>query len=54
MEFLEPIWTVRDYVGAIWGVCFIIYEINFVGVYEAGNGHRFRVHKVELMSGDWS
>ena len=29
-EFLEPIWTVRDCVGAVWGVCFIIYEINCV------------------------
>ena len=29
-EFLEPIWTVRDYVGVVWGVCFIIYEINYV------------------------
>ena len=29
-EFLEPIWTVRDSVGAVWGVCFIIYEINCV------------------------
>ena len=29
-EFLEPIWTVHDCVGAVWGVCFIIYEINCV------------------------
>ena len=29
-EFLEPIWTVCDCVGAVWGVCFIIYEINCV------------------------
>ena len=28
LEFLESIWTVRDCVGAVWGVCFIIYEIN--------------------------
>ena len=27
-EFLEPIWTVCDCVGAVWGVCLIIYEIN--------------------------
>ena len=27
---MEPIWTVRDCVGAIRGVCFIIYEINCV------------------------
>ena len=32
-EFLEPIWTVRDCVGAVWGVCLIIYEINCVLVY---------------------
>ena len=32
-EFLEPIWTFRDCVGAIWGVCLIIYEINYVLVY---------------------
>ena len=44
-EFLEPIWTVCDCVGAVWGVCFIIYEINCVGVYDAGNGHGFRVQK---------
>ena len=24
------IWTVRDCVGAVWGICFIIYEINCV------------------------
>ena len=30
LEFLEPIWTVCDYVGTVWGVCFIIYEINCV------------------------
>ena len=27
-EFLEPIWTVRDCVGAVGGVCIIIYIIN--------------------------
>ena len=27
---MEPIWTVRDCVGAVWGVCFIINEINCV------------------------
>ena len=32
-EFLEPIWTVRDCVGAVWGVCLIIYEINCILVY---------------------
>ena len=32
-EFLEPIWTVHDCVGAVWGVCLIIYEINCVLVY---------------------
>ena len=32
-EFLEPIWTVCDCVGAVWGVCLIIYEINYVLVY---------------------
>ena len=32
-EFLEPIWTVRDCVGAVWAVCLIIYEINCVLVY---------------------
>ena len=32
-EFLEPIWTVSDCVGAVWGVCLIIYEINYVLVY---------------------
>ena len=29
-KFLEPIWTVRDYVGTVLGVCFIIYAINCV------------------------
>ena len=29
-KFLEPIWTVRDYVGIVLGVCFIIYAINCV------------------------
>ena len=53
LEFLEPIWTVRDCVWAVWGVCFIIYEINCVSVYEAGNDHGFCVHKVKRMSGDW-
>ena len=24
------------------------------GVYEAGNGHGFRFHKVELMLGEWA
>ena len=52
-EFLEPIWTVCDCVGAVWGVCVIIYEINCVDAYEVGNGHGFRVHKVELMLDDW-
>ena len=28
-EFLEPIWTVHDCVGAVWGVCIIIYIINY-------------------------
>ena len=32
-EFLEPIWTVHDCVGAVWGVCIIIYIINYVLVY---------------------
>ena len=32
-EFLEPIWVVRDCVGAVWGVCIIIYIINCVLVY---------------------
>ena len=32
-EFLEPNWTLRDCVGAVWGVCLIIYEINCVLVY---------------------
>ena len=32
-EFLEPIWTVHDCVGAVWGVCSIIYIINYVLVY---------------------
>ena len=32
-EFLESIWTVRDCVEAVWGVCLIIYEINCVLVY---------------------
>ena len=29
-KFLEPIWTVRDCVGTILGVCCIIYAINYV------------------------
>ena len=29
-KFLKPIWTVRDYVGTVLGVCFIIYAINCV------------------------
>ena len=28
LEFFKPIWTVRDCVGAVLGVCFINYEIN--------------------------
>ena len=28
-EFLESIWTVHDCVGAVWGVCIIIYIINY-------------------------
>ena len=32
-EFLEPIWTVNDCVGSVWGVCIIIYIINYVLVY---------------------
>ena len=32
-EFFKPIWTVRDCVGAVWGVCLIIYERNCVLVY---------------------
>ena len=32
-DFLEPIWTVCDCVGAVWGVCIIIYIINYVLVY---------------------
>ena len=34
-EFLEPIWIVRDCVGAVWGVCLIIYIINCVLVYSS-------------------
>ena len=34
-EFLELIWTVCDYVGAVWGVCIIIYIINCVLVYRS-------------------
>ena len=30
LEFMRPIWTVRDCVRAVLGVCFIIYEINCV------------------------
>ena len=30
LEFMRPIWTVRDCVGVVLGVCFIIYEINCV------------------------
>ena len=30
LEFMRPIWIVRDCVGAVLGVCFIIYEINYV------------------------
>ena len=33
----------------------LVYELCmklYCGVYEAGNGHGFRVHKVEPMSGD--
>ena len=29
-KVLEPIWTVRDCVGTVLGVCFIIYAINCV------------------------
>ena len=29
-KFLEPIWIVRDCVGTVLGVCFIIYAINCV------------------------
>ena len=29
-KFLEPIWAVRDCVGNVLGVCFIIYAINCV------------------------
>ena len=29
-KFLEPIWAVRDCVGTVFGVCFIIYAINCV------------------------
>ena len=32
-EFLEPILTVCDCVGDVWGVCIIIYIINCVLVY---------------------
>ena len=32
-ECLEPIWIVHDCVGAFWGVCIIIYIINYVLVY---------------------
>ena len=32
-DFLEPIWTVHECVGAVWGVCIISYIINYVLVY---------------------
>ena len=32
-KILEPIWTIRDCVGVVWGVCIIIYIINCVLVY---------------------
>ena len=32
-EFLEPILTVHDCVGAVWGVYITIYIINYVLVY---------------------
>ena len=34
-EFLEPIWTVCDCVGVVWGVCIVIYIINCVLVYRS-------------------
>ena len=30
LEFMRPIWIVCDCVGAVLGVCFIIYELNCV------------------------
>ena len=51
-KFVEAIWTVRDSPWTVWAASGIIYAIKFCfGVYKAGNGHGFRVHKVELMLG---
>ena len=33
LEFMRPIWTVRDCVGAVLGVYFINYEINCIVVF---------------------
>ena len=30
LEFMRPIWTLRDYVGAVWAVNGKIYAINYV------------------------
>ena len=53
-KFLGHIWSVRDCVGTVLDVCFIIYAINCVDVYEAGNGHGNRFQKVEQMFDEWA
>ena len=34
------------------GLCWNLFNKLCCGVHEAGNGHGFRVHKVELMLGE--
>ena len=50
-KFLEP---VLDSPQIVWATYEMIYALNCVLVYEAGNGHGIRFHKVESMFDEWA
>ena len=54
LEFLEPVlpslWKCR---GSLDCLCVDLHNKSCIDVYEAGNGHGFRVHKVEPILGIW-
>ena len=55
VEIFEPIWTIRDCVGTVFGCLFHnLCNKLCVGVYEAGNGHGNRFQKVEQMFDVWA
>ena len=46
---MEMFGAILDSPQNVWAICVIIYALNYVLVYEVGNSHGFRFHKVEPM-----